>query len=123
MDARSNLLIKLPEFISLSEEMRLRGQEEEIDALKGGCYSKPVLEKVKFEAQIRYWLDQEFESCEDNMYTCIDKGGEYLLLGPAKMAGILKGTFAFETITYLDVRTGQIYIREKEDFEKHMKKL
>lgn len=122
MDTRSNLLIKLPEFISLTKEMRLRGQEAYDDAHKGGCHSVPVLESVKFEAQIQYWLDEEYEACERNMYTCIDKGGEYLLLGSTKAAGVLKGVIACELVSYLDTSTGQIYLREKEDFEKRMKK-
>lgn len=56
-------------------------------------------------------------------YTCVGKGGEYKLLGPAQPAGTVR-TITEETLAvYRDVKTGALYYRLLDDFENRMETL
>lgn len=61
----SKLMIELPYYIPLSEEMRAVGDLAEKRAKEDGCYSVPVLQKVFFEAAIQEWLSEQEERLED----------------------------------------------------------
>lgn len=50
----------------------------------------------------------------DNLYSCIGKGGLYLVVGMPKPAGVSK---VYDPIVvYMDYRTGETYWRFKGDF-------
>ncbi len=61
----SKLMIELPRFIKLSEEMKVAGDNAVRRAREDGCCSAPVLQIVFFEAAIQEWLDEQEELLED----------------------------------------------------------
>lgn len=60
----SKLMLELPDYIALSEQMRAVGDLAVQRARDDGCYSVPVLQKVFFEAAIQEWLNEQEELLE-----------------------------------------------------------
>jgi hypothetical protein len=57
---------------------------------------------------------------EQELFTCIGKGGEYELIGLATGAGSSRGT---EVKVYRDTATGRLFFRGLDDFENRMARL